>query len=251
MKRLLWIFALSCSLLPASIARAGVLTFQQGVGGYIGTADTAIRYSNDPDTNYGNAQEISIDSDDGPGNLNPTQGLIRFNDIFCAGPGKIPFGAIIESATLTLRITSGGSGIIFHRMLIDWDEMTATWNTFAPGVNGGVQADGIQALATPTLSVGANNGSSNIPGNSTQVFNLTADVQAWSNGSANFGWALLPFMPLGTNGVDFWSRDAADISVRPILSVQFRVIPEPATLTSLGIGGLVLLVGSFFRRRTV
>jgi hypothetical protein len=63
----------------------------------------------------------------------------------------------------------------------------------------------------------------------------TADVQAWVSGTSNFGWAILPFVPNGTNGVDFLTREDAVVSTRPLLTVD-DVVPEPTSLAVFAAG---------------
>ena len=69
-------------------------------------------------------------------------------------------------------------------MLVDWDE-SDTWNSMNGNGAGGVQADGIEAalIATTTDGGGLDN--------SVQSLDVTADLQAWSNGASNHGWALI------------------------------------------------------------
>lgn len=223
------ITALAGVILAASTAHAAVVTFQQNVGGYTGTRDTELRFI-EPDLNTGSATSLSIDADDGPGPFNPTHGLLSFDGIIGSGPGQVPAGSLIVRATLHLEVISAGSGMNFHRMIVDWSESAATWNSFGAGV----QADGVEAAVAATLSVGANDGNGNIPSGPFTA-DLTADVQAWAGGAANFGWAILPFVPDGTNGTDFFSSEATG-TLQPRLTVEY--IPEPAAVGVLGMLGV-------------
>ena len=73
------------------------------------------------------------------------QGLLKFDDIFGNGPGQIPFGATINSATLEVFVQDSSNSAMqmsLYRMLTDWDESVATWNFFG-GLTGGI--GGVQA----------------------------------------------------------------------------------------------------------
>ena len=77
----------------ASGLQAATATFQQGVNGYTGTADTYGR-ADQAATRFPNAVIILVDND------NPiAHGLIRFDAIFGTGPGQVPPTATISTAT--------------------------------------------------------------------------------------------------------------------------------------------------------
>src|SRR5262245_4487475 len=120
----------------ASGLQAATATFQQGVNGYTGTADTYGR-ADQPTTRFPNAVIVLVDND------NPiAHGLIRFDNIFGSGAGQVPLSATISSATLTVRTSNDGDPVWFHRMLVAWDE-TNNWNEFATS-GPGLQADGVE-----------------------------------------------------------------------------------------------------------
>src|SRR5262249_44057031 len=76
------------------------------------------------------------------------------------------------------------------------------------------------------------------------AINVTADMQAWSNGEANHGWAILPWLN-GTNGWEFDSSEDTAFGDRPQLIVYFVPPPPPppvsATLDVLA--GQVIYIG--------
>ena len=76
-------------------ARAAVDTFQEGVSSYSGTQDTYVE-ENSPDTPQGADTVVKVENSGG----SRQQALIRFDSIFGGGAGQIPFGSIINSATL-------------------------------------------------------------------------------------------------------------------------------------------------------
>ncbi len=206
---------LALSLLLAgacsSLLAQTTVTFRDGAAGYAGTQDTYVRAAN-ADTTHGSNAALSVDGDDGDPGLQPNHGLIRFDGII--GPGGIPAGSAITSAALTVTVTNPGSGMTIHRILADWSE-ASTWNS----LGGGIQANDTDAQSAAQSSVGANDGNENIL-NGNLVIPVTGAVQAWADGSPNYGLALLPFAS-GTNGIDFPSRESTTPAQRPILSVTY------------------------------
>ena len=123
-----------------------VTTFQQGVGGYAGGQDTVL-YSITPNVNFGAGHGHQ---------RRPARRRRR-----AAGPaavrqhlrhraGQIPLGSTINSATLTFSVFNDSNAAMqmsFYRMLVAWDQNTATWNSF--GAIGGVQASEGEADGLP------------------------------------------------------------------------------------------------------
>lgn len=196
---------LGCSPLAAE---AAVLTFQEGAGGYVGTQDTEIRSGN-PASSFGSATSISIDLI----NVGHGQGLIRFDSLFGTGAGQIPPGALINSATLrvtVIDVAGAGVQVTLHRMQVAWTE-SSTWNSLVNGI----QFDGSDALATVDATVP----DPTVLGNQTwSGVNLTATVQAWSDGATNLGWGI---ETNSTDGWDFRSSENAVTTERPLLTVVY------------------------------
>ena len=176
-----------------------------------------------------------------PANQRVRRGLIAFN------VGSIPTGATVQSATLTLHMSktsSGPTNIAVHRLLADWGEGTsvagrgegagaaaatndATWsfrffNTASWSTPGG-QFD---ATASATTSVNQD-GDYSWTGSG-----LVADVQAWVNGTANFGWILRGNEVSVRTTKRFDSRQNATAAFRPRLVVVFVPLPVEATTWS-------------------
>lgn len=220
-------------MLAAAMASAGAQastqthTFQQGAAGYSGQVDTNLR-GEEPGTPGASLPEISIDASDGGF---PSQGLLRFDGVFGAGAGQIGADRVITAATLTLQITSAGSGFRLHEMLQAWDAALVTYGS----VGNGIQADGIEAAVLPLLEVGANDPGSNI-GEGPLVLDITVAMQRAQAGLAPFGWALLPFLPEGTNGVDFYSAEWDAVAERPLLTVITTPVNEPTAWAMLAMG---------------
>jgi hypothetical protein len=235
--------ALSMALLSAHTL-ASTLTFQQGVNGYTGTRDTELRYPN-PDENRGSSSTLSVDYDDGPGDTNPTHGLLAFDNLFGNAPGQIKPTDTILGATLTLQISSAGSGWTWHEMLKPWNQNADTWNSWGNGI----QPNGVEAVATPVFSDGTGDGNGNVP-SGTYTLSVTSSLQKWQSGAlANNGWAILPF-EFGTNGIDFYTGDSTlPGNSPPLLTVTAEpsAVPLPAAVWLFG--SAVLGIGALRRPR--
>jgi hypothetical protein len=141
--------------------------------------------------------------------------LLGFNNLFGSGPGQIPFGATVTSATLTLNtVNSSAAGGTIYRMSIDWSE-SASWNSMGNGIQ-----IGTETVATAELNTGAvATGSSS--------FDVTASLNAWLSGAANAaeanqannGWV---FIANSTDGWDFISSEGSSGS-RPVLTVTYTL----------------------------
>ena len=193
---------------PATVTR----TFQEGVNGYLGVKDTHVR-SDAAGTPFGSNTSLVVDLDDNAAAGNqPSQVLIRFDNLFGPGQNEIPVGATIINAELLFRTgnnandESNTSSSLF-RMLSDWDE-NSTWNS----LTGGITANGSEAATTAEGTLFPTSR------NSLLAFDVTASAQAWANGEANRGFALLAN---GTNGWQILSSEEGITALRPMLSVTF------------------------------
>ncbi len=211
----------------ATMTQADMVSFQNGVNSYTGTADSWIATASstgsgdETGTNYGSDTSLKVETDQSNG-----QGMIRFDAIFGNGPGQIPLGSTITSATLSIKTLDGGfaatpSSPAVHRMLVAWDESAVTWNSMVNGI----QADG-----TDTLALADDVGGDNLANGDVGSWDVTASVQAWSSGNTNNGWALL-----GTtgNGWDASTSESGTVADRPVLSIEFST-PQAGAPTLLG-----------------
>lgn len=184
------------------------LSFRNGVNGYSGTVDTALREPF-PTTNYGGDSSFSIDSSDGGG---VTHGVIRFDGIFGTGPDQIPNSNIqIESATLTYTaFDPGGSNLSIFQVAsgATWAESTADWSNFGTGSDGVGSSDRTGSPVSGPASVATHN------------VDVTAIVAAWAAGATNNGFALLPN---STNGCDIYTSEDGSTANRPMLEVTYSV----------------------------
>ena len=217
-----------------------VAVFQQGVGGYSGTKDTWISQAN-RDASYGNDGTIIVD-DDVNNNIftdNRGQGLLRFDEILTATnePGKVPFGSTITSAELRFQVPDdidtpfASPNFMVYVLLRPWDE-NSTWNSLVGGLVSGQDYGQL---------IGTFSGDNNPDSDFVRILDVTAAVQLWANGQANYGFAIIPQIISGNDdGIEMFSSEASNILLRPALEVQyFRMIPSPGTAVMLTAGTLL------------
>ena len=212
------------------------VSFRQGVNNYGSAIDTRLRQST-PDATADTLTGIFVDAEVTSGQGDQDQVLIQFGDLVGSGGSQIPPGAHIDAAFLDLGSTIGnatGDGGRFFAMLTPWDG-TATWNS----MTNGIQADGLEAAATPTVVAGSPGLDPNVQGGYNS-FEVTSDIQAWVDGTrANHGWAILPW-PGGGDGWGFATSDAATERDRPQLRVYFSGVAgnvSAAIIQPLAISG--------------
>lgn len=220
--------------LNSSIDVASTYLFQQNLNGYTGTRDTELRGAA-PDAPQGAATGVTVDLDDGGG---ISHGLLRFDDLFGSGPGQVPVGAQIVSATLVIQhnvANANGTPVHLHRMLRTWDAATDTYNSLGAGV----QADDTEARSV--IDAVVNSAGLTVP--FTLNIDVTPTAQAWANGEPNHGWA---FLPTGTDG---YRWDSSESATPPALSIAFTVPPcsplniltQPAASTTVNEGAPLVL----------
>jgi VCBS repeat-containing protein len=201
---------------------AVTVTFRQGTDGYAAAVDTIIR-ERYPTEGFGGAFVLSPETDLG----HHTQALLSFNSLFGTGPGQIPVGATIVSATLTLQTTNTSidAGTI-NPMLASWNG-SSSWNSLGGGVQVGTEASSSNVVTIGATTLGL------------RGFDVTGSVQSWASAgttaaaenAANHGWLFNP-----TNDDD-WNFTSSDGDVRPVLSITY--VPAgsgvPASMPSVAI----------------
>jgi hypothetical protein len=206
----------------ATPAAATTLSFQNGFGGYAGADNES--YSFDGTVSH---DRLRIDL---PNASHPADSYawLIFDDLF--GPGAIPSGANIVSATLEAFVTNPFGSATLTRLLADIAD-----RPFGPGAS---VLDGAGSFYDDTqLFSAAHPGC----GNTTHCnpaapisWDVTAIVQAWASGAANFGFLVLPET---TDGGNLAAPDASHPSVRPRLVVTYQgnviTVPEPSALALL------------------
>jgi hypothetical protein len=211
-----------------------VYSFQQGGDGgfgvYTDAGDIQIVWD-DPYTPYPvgqNAAGMVIDY-----NMNSllpedqSQFLLKFSNLIGAGLGQIPPGAKIVFAELTMDIpnvaNASGHGALFNRMLGDWNSEAATYDSFG---GNGIQLDDVEAISGihSFLMDVANNTTTGV---GLRDVGVTADVQAWADGTNNYGWVASP-RTNADNATFFSPCEATNILARPRLRVGWL----PASVTA-------------------
>lgn len=201
-------------------ANVSVATFQNGVNGYNGTTDAYIDGELILD-GFGQDPVVRVDQSKGTGTSRPQQGLLRFDNMFGGALDQVPMGAQIFDAFLTLNVsnTASGAEIQFFRMLQDWDQVSATWESpqgnLGAVITNGVTPDGFEASATADARVAEPNkaGKVQIP--------LNVDtIQSWANGSlVNLGWSIV------SNSPSLWSFNSSEAdtigSFKPELTILY------------------------------
>jgi hypothetical protein len=151
--------------------------------------------------------------------------------------GKVPVGAKVRSATLTMHMSKsqiGGIRVRLHRLSADWGEAGSR----AEGEQGGGASpqpgdvtwthrfSGGQAWSTPGSDFAtAESGAvvvDQIGAYSWSSEQLIADVQAWvDDPSKNFGWVLIGDEANAQTTKRFHSRESVSEGSRPSLRVEF------------------------------
>jgi hypothetical protein len=198
---------------PAPIKTSA--SFQSGVGGYDGTVDVEL-WALAPTTILDTNPNATTDANNDGGE---SQILLRFEAIVGAKPGQVPPGSAVHSATLIVSAFDQGDTVNLHRMLVPWPRQ-ATWTTMVAGVT----ADGMEASRhRESFTFGK------IAANSSAIaFDVSDSVQAWVNGTPNYGWVFI-------NTDDVWHDTGATrlvaVSVRKRCLVQSTEIGHPARRT--------------------
>ena len=205
-----------------------VLVVQEGINGYAGTQDTWLNEAK-PDTSYGTYTTRVSDDDVENSFFDDEQGqaLLRFDGLF--GAGAIPPGSTIHGATLTIELSDDIDNPLFdpdfylHRMLVPWDE-GSTWNSMGSGIQVGSEATGVLAIFS---------GDNSPDSDYVRRLDVTSSVQAWSAGSPNHGWAILPEIISGNDdGIAIRTSESSIEILRPRLEITYE---EPCGYEAYGL----------------
>ena len=195
--------------------------FQNGRSGYTGTQDADLRQSS-PTANSG--ANTNVLSDASP----LTHGLLRFDHIFDGFDGILRYQSIIDRAHLrlyTLDRSAANTPVRMLRMVAPWEQGQSTWNSMGNGID---ETNGVETGTTDGLIVAD-------VANAFVEIDVTAAVQAWTDGAPNYGWA---FLPTGPDGWGWASSEYPDPARRPALVVEHThgdpgcmIIEQPAPVT--------------------
>ncbi|MFZ4575539.1 MAG: DNRLRE domain-containing protein [Phycisphaerales bacterium] len=200
-------------------------TYRDGTNGFAGSSDVELN-SATPAVANGTGGVMTVSNSDGTP-AGPTHSLLKFENFIGSGAGQIAADRDIVLAKLRITITDSGSGLTLHDMLVPWTE-ASTWNALGAGV----QADGIDAVASPVSVAGAANAGNLLPIQAIEL-DVTSSVRGWMNGAPNYGWAMLPFAT--TNGVDFQSSENGGFIGRPQLVVTSTTGPVAVATFQQGV----------------
>lgn len=154
----------------------------------------------------GSSNELIVDGDSDKVN----RALIRFDVT------GIPSGATVQSATLTLCYSGNPSGGSqghthdLHRATSGWTELVVTWllqPTFSPAMTDSVVVPSSEQCMT---------------------FDVASDVQAWIDGTFNFGWLLKDAdeSQSGSSDAKYRSREDGSPTDHPHLDITYQPSPR-------------------------
>jgi hypothetical protein len=193
------------------------VSFQNGVSptaAYAGNTDATIRQAA-ANTNYGTSTSCAVDGDDGSGVDKSC--LVRW---VLSG---IPSGSMVQSASITFRVTDSSSEIYnLYGLLRNWTESRVTWNRYTNG--NAWQVAGALGSADRGALIGTITGST---GERTATLDASglALVQAWVDGVSNFG--LIVAHATNTNSLAFASSEYSTRAYRPKLTITY-LPPDPS-----------------------
>jgi PA14 domain/Calcineurin-like phosphoesterase len=179
------------------------------------TADTKLA-ENASTTNYGGATTIGVDGDEPTGSGKDAYSLLRWD------LSSVPAGSRVDSVSVTLNVTNPSTQTYqAYDLKRAWEQSAATWLLYAPGSPWEV------AGARGLLDRGAQVGSVSPSTMGKQTFTLSpALVQRWLDQPAS-NRGIVIANATNTDGFDFSSRESADASLRPSLSVNYSATTTP------------------------
>lgn len=183
-------------------------------------------YDQQADTNRDDINENLIVGGDGSSTAAAAiRGLLKFSGI-----SAIPAGSTIDSVTLVgnENADTTSTTIRIHRVLQNWVEDEATWNSYSTG-NGwdsaGASTDGTDRVAATSDTY---NSDSSASGDITLTGSgLVTDVQGWVDGTfANYGWLLAGedaegVHPGSANYVRWGSSNNSTAGNRPEITIDY------------------------------
>lgn len=258
----------------ASTVSAEVVTFQNGFGGYSSMQTRVFNGNNHPSPPVGAPagfpQHNSSVTSAGTGWVDGVYFTgetsrnwvtnIRFDNIFGAGVGQIPEGAVIDSATLTVWQQNAGTPTLrAHQILVDWSE--ADISNFGPesatnpaGPDLGTPDPGeITSTFAPTISSTTRVGGQGGTGGEI-VLDVTDDLtEFYDDPASNLGWALVSLPNTSGTQINLTSANGFADFERPLLTVSYffpPLTPEPGSFILFGVAGIGIGSAAWWRRRS-
>jgi hypothetical protein len=194
------------------------ISFQNGLfpsTSYAGTSDARIS-SGSPTTNHGAKTTLNLDGSPDDASL------LKWN------LGAIPPGSTVQAVTITVNVTNPTSDTYeIYEVKRNWLEGQVTWNVLSSGniwQTAGAQGSDDRGSAILGTVTSSSQGLKTLPLNAAGV----SVVQSWvNNPSTNFGIIMQDYVS-ASDGIDLNSREIANASIRPRLTVVY----VPATAQS-------------------
>jgi autotransporter-associated beta strand protein len=205
-------------------------SFKNGVNGYVGFTGITTQHPSDGTlaTTQITATSTKVTLDGATGNSLPGNvaspdwlGLLKVGNIFGSAKSQVPTRATISKAwvivnTGTSSNDQSGGPYNMYRMITAWDT-TSTYDSLS--TVGGPYLGPISG--TDYLAAGVTSSPSSLPQGANSLFDITADITAWKNGTANNGWLFRT--RTSTDGWAFNGPGATDVNKRPELQVNYIV----------------------------
>jgi hypothetical protein len=237
-----------------TISNAAVLTFQDGVGGYTGTADIFINgAAANQNTSYNEFRILVNGTSNTSANPNgAAQGLLRFDNIFGAAVDQIPLGSTINSATLTLTKLSGSGTVGLYELgtvsFVEGGASGSTWNSLGAGIQ--ISGGGSGFGETVAGLIESKDFSSGAGGDlTTRTYNVASSLAAWSAGTRPVrGWALVMSSSNPGASAVIGGDINSTVSRRPLLTINFTPPPVPEPTSALAIAASACTLAARRRR---
>ena len=164
-----------------------------------------------------------------------SRALLRFNLA-----GSLPTNALINSATLTLQLTSTAPAVTnlwedLRRLSRSWSEGVVSWtNRLTPpspwSVPGGSAPSDFAVVVTQTKLITTNLGPYTFTSNNRMI----ADVQEWlANPATNFGWIMISELQgVPQSECKFASRESGNNAPKLTILYSLPAIPPMLTILS-------------------
>ena len=178
------------------------------------------------------AATMTVDADDGAPDDQPTQVLLKFDDLKGDGGTELPPAAAIASAALSLNVRQTGSGFSAHVVLTPWSDQT-TWASLA----GDGLTTGVEIAAAPIAKFGSGSSDGNVPAGILEL-DVTDAVRAWLRGEPNHGIALVPFVG-GTDGLDIASFESTSPPILTLRILEPELVETRLTQGANGYTGVI------------
>lgn len=212
------------------VTNGNTTSFKNGVNGYVGFTGLTTQHPSDgalaTTQITTSSTKVAVDgatSNSLPGNLASPDllALIKCGNIFGSAKSQVPTRATVSKAWFVANTGTASNDqsvgpYNLYRMITAWDS-TTTYDSFGP-VGGPYQGP---VSGTDYVATGVTASPSSLPQGANSLFDVTADITAWKNGTANNGW--LVRTRTTTDGWAFNGPGATDVNKRPELQVDYVV----------------------------